>query len=598
MPAFVDGWTAGAISGKPSGHLVHADNIRTARRMVLVVALSNALCLAYFHVVDRVVFSTAGFAPIFKFLLLHYDIRSAWVALGVCAAAATWRRPGPVLALVDHLGRHPFVVVLAAAIAFSSGALLVYHNYTFSMDEYAAAFQSKLFAAGDLYARLPPSAVDWLVVRGFNGFFLYASRESGLTIEAYWPGFAMLLAPFQFLAIPWACNAVLAAAAVHLIFRITLEITGDRRAAGWAMLFTVSSGAFVAYAISYYSMQAHLTLNLLFASLLLRPTQARAFAAGLVGSLALNLHNPFPHALFAAPWLVAMAMDARQRACLGPLVLGYLPGLCLLVAWLELRGTLVPAPAAMLAHAVPGGVFVWPDVALLNLRMASLVKLWLWASPCVLVLAWWGARRGVGDPRVRLLALSAGLTFIGYCFVRFDQGHGWGYRYFHSAAGCIPILAGVALAQDKSSAAPRLIAFVGATAILSLLVIVPLQLQQIDAIISGHLAQLPAPARPGRNVFFIKPLAGFYLADMVQNDPLLRGSDLFLATRGAALDGQLIRQNWPDAREIASGRWGDQWHIAPSLQSDSPGPDAPFSRLHFDARQSQAGHAAPSQAAR
>lgn len=552
----------------------------TARHVVLSVALANAACLTYFYVVDRVLLSTAGFAPIFKFLLLRYDIRTAWVALGVCGLAAAWRRPAPLLRLVDCIGRHPVAVVLAAATAFACGTVFVYHNHPLSMDEYAAAFQSKLFAAGHLYARLPPNAVDWLVVRGFNGAFLYASPQNGLAVEAYWPGFALLLAPFQFLAAPWACNAVLAAASLHLVFLITLDVTRDQRAAGWALLFALSSGAFVAYAISYYSMQAHLTLNLLFAFLLLRPTKARALAAGLVGSLALNLHNPFPHALFAAPWLISMVMDARHRASSALLVLGYLPGLCLAAAWFAVRGNLVPAPAA-LAHALPAGVFAWPDWSLLNLRVASLVKLWLWASPCMLVLACLGAHRCIGDRRVRLLASSACVTLIGYCFVRFDQGHGWGYRYFHPAAGCMPILAGIAMYQEKSAATMRLTAFAGATAVLSLLLIVPLQMLQIESIISGQLAQLPPPVKPGRNVFFIKPLAGFYLADMIQIDPLLRGGVLLLATRGDPLDEQLIQQNWPDAREVASGAWGHQWHVAPSDRAESGARDLPFNRLRF-----------------
>jgi hypothetical protein len=379
---------------------------------------------------------------------------------------------------------------------------------------------------------------------------------------------------------------MLAAASIYLIFLITLEITGDRRAAGWALLFTVSSGAFIAYAISYYSMQAHLTLNLLFAHLLLRPTKSRALAAGLTGSLALNLHNPFPHALFAAPWLVSMALDVRHRASLGTLVWGYLPGVWVAAAWLMMRGNILPTPAAALAHAVPPGVFAWPDLPLLNLRAASLVKLWLWASPCVLLLAMSGALREFADRGVRLLTWSACITFIGYFFVRFDQGHGWGYRYFHSAAGCIPILAGTALARQKSMAAPRLIAFAGATAILSFLMIVPLQMLQIETIISGHLAQLPVPVRPGRNVFFIKPLAGFYLSDMVQIDPLLRGQDLFLVTRGSLLDVQLIRQNWPDALKIASGAWGEQWLIAPSYEGGPAVQDLPFNRLNFEYRRS------------
>jgi hypothetical protein len=41
-------------------------------------------------------------------------------------------------------------------------------------------------------------------------------------------------------------------------------------------------------------MAAHLLMNVLYA-LLLKPSAARALAAGLVGSLAFTLHNPLPH---------------------------------------------------------------------------------------------------------------------------------------------------------------------------------------------------------------------------------------------------------------------------------------------------------------
>src|SRR5258708_28116678 len=37
--------------------------------------------------------------------------------------------------------------------------------------------------------------------------------------------------------------------------------------------------------------------------------------------------------------------------------------------------------------------------------------------------------------------LFRSLTFCAYFFVSLDQGHGWGYRYFHGAFGVIPILA-------------------------------------------------------------------------------------------------------------------------------------------------------------
>ncbi len=526
-----------------------------------VAVLLSAACLAYFYALDRFLFSSAHFSPIFRLLLGVYDSRTAWLALAICVLASIWKRPGPVLRLADFFGNHPYIVALASMVMMGIGAILIYHDYPLSMDEYAAVFQAKIFASGRLVAQLPRNLVDWLVVSGFNGSFLVASSESGRAIGHYWPGFAALLAPFEFLNVPWLCNPTLAGLAIVLIHRITLETTGDRRAAGWALLFTVASGGFVANALSYYSMQAHLTANLLFATLILKPTRLRALGAGLVGSLALTLHNPVPHALFATPWLVAMALEREQRRFLLPLILGYLPGVVLGLAWLMWRADIGSgAHGAAAVHGITDGVFTWPDATLLNMRAAALAKMWLWTLPCLFVFALLGRHR-LGDKHsVRLLTQSAVLTFAGYLFVRFDQGHGWGFRYFQPAWGVVPILAGCAM-TSRSDAERRLVSFAGAAAVLNLVVVMPFQMHQISEVIGQHLAQLPPPQRPGNNVYFIHPRGGFYVADMVQFDPLLRDQDLKLVSHGAALDAELIRQNWPSATKIASQRAADQWYL-------------------------------------
>ena len=528
------------------------------RRIRWAAVLVCVACVGYFYWLDRVLFSSAHFSPIFR-LLLTDDFKTAWLAAAICCLAALWNRPAPVLRLVDFLGRHPYSIVAASVALMALGTVVVYHDYPLSMDEYAAVFQSKIFASGHVFAQLPRNLVDWLMVRGFNGSFLVASTETGRAIEHYWPGFALLLAPFDFFKVPWLCNASLSGLAIFLVFWITKEITGDRRAAGWAMLFTLASGAFVADGISYYSMQAHLTANLSFVALLIKPTRDRVLCAGLVGSLALVLHNPVPHALFAIPWIGAMVMERDQRRYLVPLMLGYLPGLGVGLGWLVFRSDIASgAHGLSLLSGAAEGIFAWPDAAILNMRAAALVKMWLWAWPGVFLVAVLGRLRYRDNRCVRLMALSALVTFVGYLFVRFDQGHGWGYRYFHSAWGVIPILAGCAMSGVPRQ---RLVSFAGAAAILNLLVVLPFQLHQIDAFIAQHLAQLPAPRRPGNNVYFIRPRGGFYVADMVQTDPLLRDRDLLLVSRGAALDGEMIRQNWPGAAKIASGGAADQWYL-------------------------------------
>jgi hypothetical protein len=540
--------------------------IRTDRCIRWAGALLSAICLAYFYVLDHAIFSSVHFSTIFELLLTTYDVRTAWLALAVSILAALWNRPAPLCRLADFFGRHPYSIALVSTVTIALGAVVVYHDYPFSMDEYAAVFQAKIFASGHLYAQLPRNLIDWLVVRGFNGSFLVASSETGRAIEHYWPGFALLLAPFEFLQAPWLCNASLAGLAIFLIYWITKEITGDRRAAGWAMLFTVASGVFVADAISYYSMQAHLTANLLFVALLIKPTRYRVLGAGLVGSLALILHNPVPHTVFAVPWIVAMMVDRDQRPHLLPLMLGYLPGVCVGVGWVMFRSEIASAGHAVSAvGGVADGIFAWPDATMLNMRAAALAKMWLWAVPSLFAFALLGRLRHRDNRCVRLLTQSVVLTFVAYLFVRFDQGHGWGYRYFHSAWGAIPILAGCAM-TDRSDAQRRLVSFAGAAAILNLLFVMPFQMLQINAVISQHLAQLPAPKSPGNNVYFIHPRAGLYVADMVQMDPLLRQRDLFLVSHGAELDAQLIRQNWPSAVKISAARAADQWYLGPQDQ--------------------------------
>jgi len=338
------------------------------RRIQWAGVLLCATCVAYFYLLDRVALSSASFSPIFRYLLTVYDARTAWVELAICLLAALWSRPTPILRLIEVLAQYPYSFSLAGTALMALGAIVVYQDYPLSMDEYAGVFQSRIFASGQLTAVVPRDLVDWLVVRGFNGSFLVASPETGRAIEHYWPGFALLLTPFQLLKAPWLCNASLAGMAMLLIHWITLEITGDRRAAGWALLFTAASGAFVADAMSYYSMQAHLTANLAFVALLMKPTRYRAFGAGLVGSLALILHNPVPHALFAVSWIAAMAMNREQRRYLLPLMLGYLPGMGVGLAWLMFRTDVASAPLGVSAAEVVSGIFTWPDSGLLMIR--------------------------------------------------------------------------------------------------------------------------------------------------------------------------------------------------------------------------------------
>jgi hypothetical protein len=185
--------------------------------------------------------------------------------------------------------------------------------------------------------------------------------------------------------------------------------------------------------------------------------------------------------------------------------------------------------------------------------MAGLVKLWLWASPLLLLLAWWGWR-GDKNPGVRLLGASALLTFFAYFLIRFDQGHGWGYRYFHSAWGALPILAALGTVKLAEMEGPRVLRQVALLALLSLVAANALRFVQMSEFMAAHLAQFPPRVEAGRRIVLHNGL-GYYAYDLIQNDPWLRGGEVvFLLRDKAALEK--ILEHYPSAREASRNRYG------------------------------------------
>jgi hypothetical protein len=376
----------------------------------------------------------------------------------------------------------------------------------------------------------------------------------------------LLLAPFSFLGIPWACNPLISAATLIVIHRLALRIFNDREAAGLAVLLTLASPVFFCDGISYYSMPAHLLANSLYALLLTQPTPRRTFAAGLVGSVALTLHNPVPHLLFALPWLLWLATRPHRTQLLVSIAAGYAP-LCLLLGlgwfWLtsELRESALQASAA--AHIQLEQVtrlsqaFALPDRFVWAARLVGLAKLWVWAVPGLLLLAAMGAWNRRDDVFCRLLVYSALATLVGYLFIPVDQGHGWGFRYFHSAWLALPLLGAVASRNDAMRS------FVVGCALLTLVFGVGFRGWQVHDFVAADLAQMPAYTGTERRVIILDPRTSYYGADLVQNDPWLRDEVIRMITRGTADDEAMMRDHFPDLHRVYADEHGTVWSAAP-----------------------------------
>ncbi|HEY4769784.1 MAG TPA: hypothetical protein VIH51_04140, partial [Myxococcales bacterium] len=499
---------------------------------------------------------------VFEYLFFRNEPQAAWLAIAIVlasAALARWGRvPGSV---VSRLAADPRAFVAGVTLVLAAAALLVYRAHPLSMDEYTPLFQARVFARGRLAGQVPPELVPRLIPP-FTRWFIEAA-PSGAMLSAYWPGFALLLTPFVWIGCPWLLNPLLGGATLLLAWRIAGRLWPGTSAAGWAVLFTAASPAFSVNAISFYSLAAHLAASLCFAALVI---EDRLFLAGVVGSLAVVLHNPLPHTLFALPWIAWLAWRPGRLRNLLVLALGYMPGVIVLAGgWMWFRARLthpVETQGGVLQGMVvfAHNVFAAPSLDLLFARTMNLAELASWAMPLLVPLAVLGLVRCRADARVRLLALSALLTLAGYSFVVYDQGHGWGFRYFHAAWGAVPLLAAGGLESVETTPPLRKLAL--AAALFGLLFCTPLRFRQVRTFIDEHLAQIPSTAGGGRQtVTFINVGRGSYTIDLVQNDPFLETDRWMLISFGELADLSFMRAFFPSARRTAAGAFGSVWQV-------------------------------------
>lgn len=543
------------------------ETLRVAGASIAVTA-AIAVAIAY----QRAGVSNPFEIPVFRHLILYQDYYAIvpFIAILLAALLAPLRTLGDQIAL--WCGRFPWAVALIATAGLAWGAQVVYHAHPLSMDEYAVVFQGKLFAEGRLTGQFPPLLLDWLVPPWMQNRFLRMSPETGAVLSGYWPGFSLLLTPFTKLGVPWLLNPLIGGVTVLIMHRLGLALFGNIEAAGYGVLFTLASPVVTVNAMSYYTMPAHFLANAVFMLLLLRPTPVRALVAGIVGSFALVLHNPVPHLLFALPWIAWLFLRADRWKILGALAAGYLP-LCLLLGWgwaifLETvggRSTLsqltTPAGAAGTLMNRIVNIFGWTSETGSGGQLLSLYKLWLWAVPGLITVAVLGVwRQRKAQSHWIVMAASALLTYFAYFLVRFDQGHGWGFRYFHPAWLVVPLFAVAAIRIRPPSA---LAGYLAASAVLSLALLTTLRALQVEQFIARHLAQVPVATRGEPRVIIMDQKTGYYAWDLAQNDPLLREPVIRLISRNPELDRRMMSTLFPQYEVLAANRHGTVWGLPP-----------------------------------
>lgn len=549
---------------------------RDARFLFLGAAVIGAALVLWIHSLRHA--ELRGLAPVFSGLFIISD-RSAALAMPLAMLVAIFVPTRDWISrLLTAIGDAPWAFAFAIVAAQCAGAVFVYLAHPLSMDEYSPYLQSQAFAAGRLTGQFPPQLIDWLIPAENRNTFLAVSHDTGAVASNYWPSFALLLAPFTKLGIPWACNPVLSGLTVLALHGLARRLFDRAESAGLVMLLTIASPVFWANGISFYSMTAHMLCNAVFLLLLLDATPRRLVLAGLVGSVALTLHNPVPHILFALPWLAWLVTRPDRARTVPWLVAGYLPLFLLLGAgwfwYTQVHLHRGPIDQALInAAGDTAGLaqtFGLPNGWTLLARLIGLAKTWLWATPGLMLFAVAGFARQRGNTQVRLLAASAALTLLGYCFVLFDQGHGWGYRYFHSAWFVLPLLAAALVASVHDSAAsppaavqlaqaPDVRTFIVACALLYLPIGLAQRVDTVGGFVREILAQAPDDPTQGPRVIFIDPRRMFYGADLIQNDAFLREDVLRMMYRTPEQNAALMQQVFPEYQRVIAVEAGEIW---------------------------------------
>ncbi len=510
---------------------------------------------------------------IFMRLFLFNDYVGS-LAMLIGFALMLWLKPAKdtVTRIAAWTGANPGFACGIGFITFALGARFVYMAHPLSMDEYAPVMQASAFAHRELAAHYPAPLLDRIVWAPFRGTFLLTDPATGTTMSGYWPGLALLLTPFVFLHVGWMLNPALAALALALIGDLAARTTADpeqaRQRRGWAMLASLASPAFTINAMSYYAMPGLLTLNLLYLWLVLKPGHRHAFMAGLVGGLALVLHNPVPHVLMALPCLFWLAANPAGRRRLPALIAGYLPlGLLIGLGWpmltsgLHMSGPMTAtAQEGFVAHwaNLVGQIFRLPSPELIQARVFATWKMWIWASPGLLLAPFFISVR---VPALQLLCAAFVLTYLFYFLVPFDQGHGWGYRYIHPVWGLLPVAGGIWFASPGSARA------LGAMTVAAGLLATPAFLWETHQTIAEFKALRITPPEEGHWVVFINR-EQLYTADLVQNPP---GSErvLNLLSQGPEQDRRLMAKLAPSAEQVVLDARGSAWRLLAPVHSAS-----------------------------
>lgn len=523
-----------------------------ARRVVMFAAVLTVLAAAFGLMAHWQIVTTGMMRPAANNIYLRmygFFERPFLLLLGAFAIATlgvlawTGRRTaqdGGLDRLSPPSGRGLLLVALAVGVVGFATTHLVFHQLLFSMDEFGADFQARLFARGTYLTTVPWPwrSVGKAIAPVYVGF----DPETGRWLSQYLPIYALLKTPFLVLGASSLLNPLLSALAIMMLAVVARRLWPGEGLRPWiAVALLATSSEFIVTSGTGYSMPAHLLLNLIWLWLYLRG-DARSWAAALVvGVLALGLHNPFPHALFVAPFLLRLLRD-RRWSRVGAAALAYGIGGAAFLSWLRF--------VYPVARGDDGGLlslFALPGIAATWLQLVNVSVLLTWHAPVFAILVFVAVLRPRRlDPVLADLAFGVLFTFVFFSFFPSTQGHGWGYRYAFQVLGSLCLLAAAAVPSVRAAlgdvATRRLIA---AGLAVALLFQIPLRLRETRQFVRPFATAYDYVRSRDALVVLVSGDSIWYGRDLIRNDPFLERP--IVVSLGALAPGsaEMIERTYP-----------------------------------------------------
>ncbi|WP_408589304.1 hypothetical protein [Novosphingobium sp.] len=367
---------------------------------------------------------------------------------------------------------------LAMALFALAGHGFILSGYDTSRDEQLATFDAAIFARGHLFAPLPGLWRDHS--DALNTMFLYPADHRGGWVSSYLPGNALIRAGLGRIASAALAGPMWLMTGALALWGCARTIwPTEREPAVVAILLYLASGQILFAGMTSFAMPAHLSLNLVWLWLFLRRAWWADACALAVGFVAVGLHQPLMHPLFAAPLLFLLLVErAWPRAAFFALGYGVIGAFWMW--WPNLMWSLVQADPHAIKPASVGFLTRLAE-ALRNASPAEIVNMPVnllrfvaWNPLLLLPLIALAAPAIRRDRLASALAFSCALTLAVFTVILPYQGYGYGYRYLHALLGNMILLAVFgwqAIAADK----PRWRTVLMATTFGTVVVVLPLQ---------------------------------------------------------------------------------------------------------------------------